>query len=62
MKILQLNPQTHEIELSGRVEDGIGHMTFTLSDKHGDICLTSEEAARIGKWFERLAKEIREKS
>jgi hypothetical protein len=68
MRALEINPQQFDIEL--RVNDiqpetdtaySVALVSFRFSDTSGEVSLLPSEAERIGAWFTRLAKEMRNK-
>lgn len=66
IRSLRMNPQKHEIvcEVDNlNQEDGYAEVSIKLSDQTDGIgtcgVLSESEAEKIGKWFLKLAKEIK---
>ena len=63
MKSLLINPQDYDIQCnSGAVEDGVVKVCVRLGlhNPFTSAVLNETEARRIGGWFLKLAKEVRQ--
>lgn len=61
MKVLKINPQSHEIEMVAEdLDSSSAKVLYTIGEITDSIYLRASEAERIGKWMLKLAEEIRE--
>lgn len=57
-----MNPSDHEIELHEEdYDDGVITVRFKFSEHKGANAFTAAELERVGKWFQALGKEVRER-